>query len=63
MHSHVVQIGRLARVRAWLEHSSHRLHILRACLEQDGEIRATASARFLELLPEGQADRERDFHG
>jgi acyl-coenzyme A thioesterase PaaI-like protein len=45
---HVVDIGKSARVRAWLECSSHRLHIFRACLEQDDKIKATASGRFLE---------------
>ena len=46
---HVVDIGRTARVWAWLERSSHRLHLLRARLEQGGEIRATASGKFLEI--------------
>jgi acyl-coenzyme A thioesterase PaaI-like protein len=59
----VVQIGRTARVRAWLERSSHRLHILRACLEQDGEARATASGRFLEMPPDEQADCDGGFDG
>ena len=45
---HVVDIGKAARVRAWLECSSHRLHIFRACLEQEDEIKATASGRYLE---------------
>jgi acyl-coenzyme A thioesterase PaaI-like protein len=45
---HVVDIGKSVRVRAWLECSSHRLHIFRACLQQDDKIKATASGRFLE---------------
>jgi hypothetical protein len=53
---HVVQIDKPARIRAWLERSSHRLHVPRSCLEQDGEIRATALARFMEVPPEGQED-------
>lgn len=52
---HVVDIGRTARVRAWLECSSHRLHLLRACLEQEGEIRATASGKFLEIPTDQQS--------
>ena len=56
---HVVDIGRTARVQAWLECSSHRLHLLRACLEQEGEIRATASGKFLEL----PTDRQSEKHG
>jgi acyl-coenzyme A thioesterase PaaI-like protein len=45
---HVVNTGRTARVRAWLERSTHRLHVLGAHLEQDGRIKATASGKFLE---------------
>lgn len=37
-----------ATVRAWIEASSPPLHKLRAQLEQDGEIKATARGRFLE---------------
>ena len=59
----VVEIGKPARVRAWLERSSHRLHYLRACLEQDGEVRATASARFMEVPPEQQKGGEGASHG
>ena len=60
---HVVEIGRSIRVRAWLDRSSHRLHILRASLEQDGETRATASARFMEVPPDGQARSCGGFDG
>jgi acyl-coenzyme A thioesterase PaaI-like protein len=52
---HVVDIGRAAWVRAWLECSSHRLHLLRACLEQEGKIKATARGKFLETPPDPQA--------
>ncbi len=37
-----------AVVRAWIEASSPPLHKLAAVLEQDGEIKATARARFVE---------------
>ena len=60
---HVVQIDKPARIRAWLERSSHRLHVLRSCLEQDGEIRATASARFMEVPAEGQENGEEGCRG
>jgi acyl-coenzyme A thioesterase PaaI-like protein len=60
---HVVEIGKTVRVRAWRERSFHRLHILRACLEQEGEIRATASARFMEMPSEGQEKGEAGFRG
>jgi hypothetical protein len=33
---------------AWPEWSAHRLHYLRAELEQDGVIKAAASSKFLE---------------
>ena len=53
----VVDIGRTARIRAWLECSSHRLHLLRACLEQEGGIRATASGKFLQLPTDQQSEK------
>ena len=56
---HVVDVGRTAWVRARLECSSHRLHLLRACLEQDGEIRATAAGKFLEI----PAEQKSNNHG
>jgi len=58
---HVVDIGKAARVRAWLECSSHRLHIFRACLEQENKIKATASGRFLETPPDPR--KKRSTHG
>lgn len=50
-----VGVGRAARVYAWLERSSHRLHGTRAELEQDGAIKASASGRFLERRPAGDS--------
>lgn len=43
-----VLVGRRADVRARLELSRGRVHLLRAELEQDGEIKVRASAKFLE---------------
>jgi hypothetical protein len=60
---HVVQIGRPAYVRAWLERSSRRPYFLRARLERDGKIRAMASAKFLELSPDQQTGGDGGFHG
>jgi len=45
---HPVRIGEAARVCAWPERSSHRLHGIRSQLVQDGVIKAAASSRFLE---------------
>jgi acyl-coenzyme A thioesterase PaaI-like protein len=45
---HPVLVGRKATVRAWLERSHGRLHVLAAELEQDGQVKAVASAKFLE---------------
>ena len=45
---HPVNIGKAAHTHAWLERSAHRLHYLRAELEQDGVIKAAASSKFLE---------------
>jgi acyl-coenzyme A thioesterase PaaI-like protein len=39
--------GRPARVRAWLVHSSPRLHELRAELSQAGSVRAVATGKFM----------------
>jgi acyl-coenzyme A thioesterase PaaI-like protein len=60
---HVVNTSSAARVRAWLERSSHRLHFLAASLEQDGSIKATASGKFLETPMGLQSRSERDMHG
>jgi uncharacterized protein (TIGR00369 family) len=46
-----VRTGKPARVCAWLERSSRRLHALRAEVEQDGAIKAVATARFLAIAP------------
>jgi acyl-coenzyme A thioesterase PaaI-like protein len=45
---HPVLVGRRATVRAWLKRSRGRLHVLAAELEQDGQVKAVASGRFLE---------------
>jgi acyl-coenzyme A thioesterase PaaI-like protein len=45
---HPVDTGKTARVYAWLEHSAHCLHHLRAELEQDKVVKASASSRFME---------------
>lgn len=60
---HSVDTGRAARVRAWLERSTHRLHLLRASLEQEGEIRATACGKFLETNLDPQLMRTGESHG
>lgn len=60
---HVVDIGKAARVRAWLERSSHRLHVFGACLEQDGKTKATASGRFLETPVDLQSRNEGSMYG
>jgi acyl-coenzyme A thioesterase PaaI-like protein len=48
---HPVVVGRTARVLARLERSRGRLHILSAELEQDGQVKVVASAKFLETQP------------
>ncbi len=60
---HVVDIGKAARVRAWLERSSHRLHVFGACLQQDGKTKATASGRFLETPIDLQSRNEGSMYG
>jgi len=42
-----VVTGKVATVRAWIERSSHRLHLLRATVLQDGAVKASALARFV----------------
>jgi len=44
-----VRIGRTAVVRAWLESSRGRLHLLAAELRQDGDLLVTAKGRFMDL--------------
>jgi hypothetical protein len=48
---HPVQVGRAARVRAWIERSHGRLHVVGADLWQDGRVKAVATAKFLEEPP------------
>jgi acyl-coenzyme A thioesterase PaaI-like protein len=49
-----VLVGREARIRAWVERSRGRLRVLGADLWQDGRVKATATAKFLEeALPPG----------
>jgi acyl-coenzyme A thioesterase PaaI-like protein len=43
-----VLVGREVRVRAWRERSRGRLHVLGADLEQEGRVKAVATAKFLE---------------
>jgi acyl-coenzyme A thioesterase PaaI-like protein len=43
-----VLVGREARVRAWLERSRGRVHVLGAELLQDARVKAVAKAKFLE---------------
>lgn len=42
-----VVTGKVAEVRAWVERSSHRLHLLRAEVLQDGAVKASALGRFV----------------
>jgi acyl-coenzyme A thioesterase PaaI-like protein len=48
---HPVVVDRQATVRARLERSLGRLHILSAELEQDRQVKATASGKFVETPP------------
>ena len=49
---HPLLVGRPARVRARLDKSRGRAHFLAAELEQDGTVKAVASATFLETPDE-----------
>jgi acyl-coenzyme A thioesterase PaaI-like protein len=48
---HPVVVDRQARVRARLERSLGGMHMLSAELEQDGQVKVTASAKFVESRP------------
>jgi acyl-coenzyme A thioesterase PaaI-like protein len=48
---HPVVVDRQARVRARLDRSLGRMHMLSAELEQDGQVKVTASAKFIESPP------------
>jgi acyl-coenzyme A thioesterase PaaI-like protein len=48
---HPVVVSRRPRVLARLERSRGRLHVLSAELEQDGQVKLVASAKFLEAPP------------
>lgn len=56
---HPVIISQLATVRAWIERSSPPLHLLRAEVVQDEQLKATALGKFMEKPH--LADRERPF--
>jgi acyl-coenzyme A thioesterase PaaI-like protein len=45
---HPVLVDKDATVEAWLEESRGRLHVLSARLEQGGQVKVEASARFME---------------
>ena len=54
---HPVQTGKPAAVRAWLERCCRPLHVLKAELMQDGQLKATARGKFMEythLAAEGR---------
>ncbi len=55
-----VLIGKPATVRAWLDRSRGPVHILGAELRQDGEILATAVAKF--MLPPQRWERSEQNH-
>ncbi len=43
-----VSVGRRATIRAWQERDLSPLRLARAELRQDGEVKASASAKFME---------------
>jgi len=45
---HPVIVNRLATLRAWIERSSPPRHLLSAEIVQDGQVKATASGKFME---------------
>ena len=45
---HPVVINQVAVVRAWIERSSPPLHLLKAEILQDGQLKAAASGKFME---------------
>ena len=45
---HPVRTSRVASVRAWIDRSRPPLHVMAARLVQDGEVMASASAKFME---------------
>ena len=45
---HPVAIGQAVTIRAWLGESMPPLHLLQADLQQDGCVKASASAKFME---------------
>ena len=45
---HPVVVNHVARVRAWIERSSPPLHLLKAEVLQDRQLKATASGKFME---------------
>jgi uncharacterized protein (TIGR00369 family) len=50
---HPVVIGEFATVRAWIDRSRSGLHVLKAEIVQNQQVRATATGKFLErsILP------------
>lgn len=58
---HTIEIGIPARVHAWMERSNHRLHVVRAELEQNGAEKAAAVGKFMESrLTAGEAGGQRN---
>ena len=45
---HPVETGRAATVRAWIERNASPLYVVKAELAQAGEVKATATAKFMD---------------
>ena len=50
-----VVVGREARIRAWLERSRGRVHLVSADLRQDAQVKAVATAKFVESVDLAEA--------
>ncbi len=59
---HPVDVATPARVRAWVERSSHHLHLLRAELVQEETVKASATGKFIESVPIPGHERQMEAH-
>ena len=53
-----VATGRPATIRAWIEDCGHQLYQMAADLQQDGQVMASATAKFMEHKSPGDGKRE-----
>jgi uncharacterized protein (TIGR00369 family) len=56
---HPVEVGTPARVLAWVEKQTRRLHVIRSEIVQDGMVKASAIGKLMDAKPYRHSTKER----